>query len=88
MYFINISFGPITFQDGALGYQTNKRRCLFTLGQYHTKVFGTVLFIVVCLIRRNEWHLVTFLKSSPGNVKKESEYRCKVLLPNAFHFVV
>ena len=39
-----------------------------------TKVLGTLLFIVVCLTRRNERHLVIFLKSSPGNVKKESDY--------------
>ena len=56
----------------------------------HTKVLGTLLFIVVCLTRQNERHLVIFKKSSPGNVKKKSDYidsRCKVLLPNAFHFV-
>ena len=35
-----------------------------------TKVRGTLLFIVVCLTRRNERHLVIFFKSSPGNVKK------------------
>ena len=54
-----------------------------------TKVLGTLLFIVVCLTRQNERHLVIFLKSSPGNVKKECDYidsRCKVLLPNAFQF--
>ena len=38
-----------------------------------TKVLGTLLFIVVCLTRRNERHFVIFLKSSPGNVKKESD---------------
>ena len=38
-----------------------------------TKVLGTLLFIV-CLTRRNERHLVIFKKSSPGNVKKESDY--------------
>ena len=35
-----------------------------------TKVLDTLLFIVVCLTRRNERHLVFFFKSSPGNVKK------------------
>ena len=35
-----------------------------------TKVLGTLLFIVVCLTRRNERHLVIFKKSSPGDVKK------------------
>ena len=39
-----------------------------------TKVLGTLLFIVVCLTRRNERHLVIFKKSSPGNIKKESDY--------------
>ena len=39
-----------------------------------TKVLGTLLFIVVCLTRQNERHLVIFLKSSPGKVKKESDY--------------
>ena len=38
-----------------------------------TKVLGTLLFIVVCLTRQNERHLVIFFKSSPGNVKK-SDY--------------
>ena len=38
-----------------------------------TKVLGTLLFIVVCLTRRNERYLVIFKKSSPGNVKK-SDY--------------
>ena len=39
-----------------------------------TKALGTLLFIVVCLTRQNERHLVIFFKSSPGNVKKESDY--------------
>ena len=39
-----------------------------------TKVLGTLLFLVVCLTRRNERHLVIFFKSSPGNVKKKSDY--------------
>ena len=39
-----------------------------------TKVLGTLLLIVVCLTRRNERHLVILKKSSPGNVKKESDY--------------
>ena len=39
-----------------------------------TKVLGTLLFIVVSLTRRNERNLVFFKKSSPGNVKKESDY--------------
>ena len=34
------------------------------------KVLGTLLFIVVCLTRQNERHLVIFKKSSPGIVKK------------------
>ena len=38
------------------------------------KVLGTLLLIVVCLTRRNERHLVIFFKSSPGSVKKESDY--------------
>ena len=28
IYFINISFGPITFQDGGSGYQMNKHPTL------------------------------------------------------------
>ena len=35
-----------------------------------TKVLSTLLFIVVCLTRRNERYLVILKKSSPGNVKK------------------
>ena len=38
------------------------------------KVLGTLLLTVVCLTGRNERHLVIFFKSSPGNVKKESDY--------------
>ena len=38
-----------------------------------TKVLGTLLFIVVCLTRQNERHLIIFKKSSPGNVKN-SDY--------------
>ena len=38
-----------------------------------TKVLSTLLFIVVCLTRRNERYLVIFFKSSPGYVKK-SDY--------------
>ena len=46
--------------------------CLFTLGQYRYEStwYSSLLFIVVCLTRRNERHLVIFLKSSPGNLKK------------------
>ena len=40
-----------------------------------TEEIGTLLFIVVCLTRRNERHLVILKKSSPGNVKKESDYK-------------
>ena len=49
-----------------------------------TKVLGTLLFIVVCLTRRNERHLVIFFKSSPGNIKKRVINRCKVLLQMPF----
>ena len=35
-----------------------------------TKVLGTLSFIVVCLTRQNERHLVILKKSSPGNIKE------------------
>ena len=52
-----------------------------------TKVLGTLLLIVIYLTQQNERHLVIKIKSSPGNRVIIQVARCKVSLPNVFHFV-